>query len=69
MREPGSYPIVETTYQIVCSKYPDAKTGQAVRAFLQAAIGPGQYGLADIGFVSVPAAFPARLATAVNAIA
>ena len=28
----GAYPIVEATYEIVCSKYPDAATGTAVRA-------------------------------------
>lgn len=36
--QPGSYPIVLATYEIVCSKYPDATTGTAVRAFMQAAI-------------------------------
>src|SRR5246500_3713854 len=38
--QPGSYPIVMATYEIVCSKYPDPKAGQAVRAFLQSSIGP-----------------------------
>ena len=40
--QPGAYPIVEPTYEIVCSKYPDSATGAAVKAFMQAAIGPGQ---------------------------
>ena len=67
--QPGAYPIVLATYQLVCSKYPDPQTGQAVRAFLQAAIGPGQTGLADNGYVPVPDAFKPKLSTAVNAIA
>jgi phosphate transport system substrate-binding protein len=67
--QPGSYPIVLATYEIVCSKYPDADTGKAVKAFLQAATGPGQNGLADNGYAPVPAEFQSKLSTAINAIA
>ena len=67
--QPGAYPIVLATYEIVCSKYPDADTGTAVKAFLQAAIGPGQSGLADNGYIPIPDAFKPKLTTAVNAIA
>jgi phosphate ABC transporter phosphate-binding protein len=67
--QPGAYPIVLATYEIVCSKYPDAATGTAVKAFLQAAIGPGQNGLADNGYIPIPDAFKPKLSTAVNAIA
>jgi phosphate transport system substrate-binding protein len=67
--QPGSYPIVLATYEIVCSKYPDADAGNAVKAFLQAAIGPGQNGLADNGYIPVPAEFQPKLSTAINAIA
>lgn len=65
----GAYPIVLATYEIVCSKYADPQLGKAVKAFLQSAIGPGQDGLADHGYVPIPEAFKARLATAVNAVA
>ena len=67
--QPGAYPIVLATYEIVCSKYPDSKVGTAVRAFLQATIGPGQNGLADNGYIPIPDAFKSRLSAAVNAIA
>jgi phosphate transport system substrate-binding protein len=67
--QPGSYPIVLATYEIVCSKYPDAQVGTAVKAFLQSSIGPGQTGLADNGYIPIPDAFKSRLSTAVNAIA
>jgi phosphate transport system substrate-binding protein len=67
--QPGSYPIVLATYEIVCSKYPDAQVGTAVKAFLQSTIGPGQNGLADNGYIPIPDAFKSRLSTAVNAIA
>ena len=66
---PGSYPIVLATYEIVCSKYPDARAGTAVKAFLQTTIGAGQNGLADNGYVPIPNEFRSRLSTAVNAIA
>jgi len=66
--QPGAYPIVEATYEIVCSKYPDAATGAAVKAFMQAAIGPGQVGLDQYGSVPLPTSFETRVAAAVNAI-
>ncbi|GAB3004114.1 phosphate ABC transporter substrate-binding protein PstS [Mycobacterium bourgelatii] len=66
--QPDSYPIVQATYEVVCSKYSDAQTGTAVRAFLQSAIGPGQNGLVDNGYAPVPDAFKSRLSAAVNAI-
>jgi phosphate transport system substrate-binding protein len=64
----GAYPIVEPTYEIVCSKYPDAATGTAVKAFMQATIGPGQDGLEQYGSIPLPKSFQAKLAAAVNAI-
>lgn len=66
--QPGSYPIVLATYEIVCSKYPDPQVGAAVKAFLQSAIGAGQIGLIDNGYVPIPDEFKSRLSTAVNAI-
>lgn len=66
--QPGAYPIVLATYEIVCSKYPDPQVGAAVRAFLQSAIGAGQSGLAENGYIPVPADFKSRLLTAVNAV-
>lgn len=64
----GAYPIVEATYEVVCSKYPDSATGTAVKAFMQAAIGPGQDGLDQYGSIPLPSSFQSRLAAAVNAI-
>jgi phosphate transport system substrate-binding protein len=66
--QPGAYPIVAATYEIVCSKYPDSATGAAVKAFMQAAIGPGQVGLDQYGSIPLPSAFQSRVAAAVNAI-
>jgi phosphate transport system substrate-binding protein len=66
--EPGSYPIVLATYEIVCSKYHDPQVGAAVKAFLQSTIGAGQNGLANNGYIPIPDQFKSRLASAVNAI-
>ena len=65
----GAYPIVLATYELVCSKYPDAQTAKAVRAFLQSTIGSGQDGLADHGYVPLPDEFRSKVSSAVNAIA
>jgi phosphate transport system substrate-binding protein len=64
-----AYPIVLATYEIVCSKYADPQVGAAVKAFLQSTIGAGQNGLADNGYVPIPAQFMSRLSAAVNAVA
>ncbi len=66
--QPGAYPIVLATYEIVCSKYPDPQVGRAVRSFLQSTIGPGQTGLADNGYIPLPEQFQSKIAAAVNAI-
>ncbi len=64
----GAYPIVLATYEIVCSKYPDPQIGTAVKAFLEATIGPGQNGLADNGYIPIPDKFKSKLSDSVNAI-
>lgn len=66
--EPGSYPIMLAAYEIVCSKYPDAEVATAVKAFLHSALGNGQTGLEENGYIPVPEAFKERLTTAVDAI-
>jgi phosphate transport system substrate-binding protein len=66
--QPGAYPIVLATYEVVCSKYPDAATGTAVKAFMQATIGDGQVNLDQYGYMPLPSSFQSKLANAVNAI-
>ncbi|CAM4210032.1 Phosphate-binding protein PstS 2 precursor [Mycobacterium basiliense] len=65
----GAYPIVLVTYEIVCSKYPDAPTGTAVKAFMQATIGDGQIGLDEYGYIPLPDSFRAKLIPVVDSIA
>jgi phosphate transport system substrate-binding protein len=64
----GAYPIVLATYEVVCSKYPDAASGAAVKAFMQATIGEGQNGLDQYGYIPLPPAFQSKLATAVKSL-
>lgn len=66
--EPGSYPIMLAAYEIVCSQYPDAEVATAVKAFMHSALGNGQKGLEDNGYIPVPEAFKTRLTEAVDAI-
>jgi len=66
--EPGAYPIVLATYEIVCSKYPQTDVPQALKAFLTVAITDGQKGLEDNGYIPIPDRFKERLTTAINAI-
>jgi phosphate transport system substrate-binding protein len=64
----GAYPIVLATYEIVCSKYADADTAKAVKAFLTSTITVGQEGLADNGYIPIPDSFKEKLTTAIAAI-
>lgn len=66
--EAGSYPIMLAAYEIVCSKYPDAEVATAVKAFMHSALGNGQTGLEENGYIPVPEAFKTRLTEAVDAI-
>jgi phosphate transport system substrate-binding protein len=66
--EPGSYPIMLAAYEIVCSQYPDAEVGTAVKAFMHSALGNGQTGLEENGYIPIPEAFKTRLTEAVDAI-
>ena len=64
----GAYPILLASYEIVCSKYPDAEVGKAVKAFMQSTITEGQQGLTQLGYIPLPADFQTRVAAAVNSI-
>ncbi|CAM3113751.1 phosphate ABC transporter substrate-binding protein PstS [Mycobacterium intermedium] len=65
----GAYPIVLVTYEVVCSKYPDSPTGEAVKAFMQATIGDGQVGLDEYGYIPLPESIRQKLVPVVNSIA
>ncbi|WIM87566.1 phosphate ABC transporter substrate-binding protein PstS [Candidatus Mycobacterium wuenschmannii] len=62
------YPIVMATYEIVCSKYPDPQVGMAVKAALQATLGPGQIDLDKNGYIPLPPDFQSKVVAAATAI-
>jgi phosphate transport system substrate-binding protein len=65
---PGAYPILLASYEIVCSRYPDAEVGKAVKAFMQSTVTVGQQGLAPDGYIPLPSDFQTKVAAAVNNI-
>ena len=67
-KEPGAYPLVLATYELVCSKGYDADTAGAVKSFLKVAANQGQANLSAAGYIPLPDAFKRRLLTSVDAI-
>ena len=66
--QPGVYPLVLATYEIVCSKgyAPDVAT--ALKKFLTVALTDGQGKLADAGYVQLPDSFKSKVQTAIQDI-
>lgn len=64
----GAYPIVLATYEVVCSRYPDPQTAEAIKTFLEAALTIGQDGLTEIGYVPVTPSIAGRLTAAIAAM-
>jgi phosphate transport system substrate-binding protein len=64
----GAYPILLASYELVCSKYPDAEVGKAVKAFMQSTVTDGQQGLTQLGYIPLPSDFQSKVAAAVNNI-
>ena len=62
------YPIILAGYAIVCSRYPDGGTGEAVKAFLQSAVTVGQTDLNKVGYIPLPPEFQSKAAGAVDSI-
>lgn len=67
-QEPGAYPLMLATYEIVCSNGYDAETAEAVKSFLTVAANDGQSGLSAAGYVPLPEKFKERLLTSIDAI-
>ncbi|BBY02781.1 phosphate ABC transporter substrate-binding protein PstS [Mycobacterium seoulense] len=67
-QEPGSYPLLLATYEIVCSKGSDPDTSGAIKSFLTVAAGRGQTDLPSAGYVPLPAKVKDRLVAAIEAL-
>ncbi|QGU08203.1 Phosphate-binding protein PstS 2 precursor [Corynebacterium occultum] len=64
----GAYPLVLTTYEIVCSAGYDAETSAMVKDFLTVALESQDSGLEELGYIPVTGAHHERLLEAVEAI-
>ena len=64
----GAYPLVLTTYEIVCSAGYDEATSNMVKDFLNVALDSQDEELSAEGFIPVKGAHAERLREAINAI-
>ena len=67
-QDPGVYPLVLATYEIVCSKGYDPDTVAAIKSFLSVATDNGQTDLSSVGYVPLPDKVKERLVSAINAM-
>lgn len=67
-QQPGAYPLVLATYEIVCSKGYDAETARAIKSFLTVAADTGQANLASAGYIPLTDKVKERLVAAINAM-
>lgn len=69
MDEDGAYPLVLTTYEIVCSAGYDDQTRDLLKNFLKVVLEEGQgQELEDLGYIPVQGEFKDKLSAAVDAI-
>ncbi|KQB83959.1 phosphate ABC transporter substrate-binding protein PstS [Corynebacterium lowii] len=72
MQEDGAYPLVLTTYEIVCSDYANSGasegTADRLKDFLTVALNSQDDSLAELGYIPVTGTHHDRLAEAVEAI-
>jgi phosphate transport system substrate-binding protein len=65
----GAYPILLVTYEIVCSKYPDATQAKLVKSFLTyIASTAAQNSVHDLGYAALPASVQSQVQDAIAKI-
>jgi len=67
-KDPRAYPLVQATYEIVCSKGYHRDIAEAVKSFLTVAATSGQSALVSAGYAPLPDTVKARLIAAINAL-
>ncbi len=68
-KQPGAYPILLVTYEIVCSQYKDAAKGKQIKAFLKHfSTDAVQKQLESVGYAPLPTDVAKKVGTAVDAI-
>ncbi|MGI6797230.1 phosphate ABC transporter substrate-binding protein PstS [Gordonia sihwensis] len=69
LKETGAYPLVLTTYEIVCSTgYSDSAVSDNLKSAFTTILDKGQDGLDKLGYVPLPEAFQAKLRGTINAL-
>ncbi|AZA10747.1 Phosphate-binding protein PstS 2 precursor [Corynebacterium gerontici] len=68
MKDQGAYPLVLTTYELVCSKGYDEKTRDQVKDFLTVVLNSQDAQLEELGYIPVKGSLHDRLQKAVEAI-
>lgn len=66
--DPGVYPVVLNTYEIVCSKGYDPETAKGVKSALTVAANADRADMEEAGYVPLPPAFKQKVTDAINAI-
>lgn len=68
-KTPGAYPLLLTTYEVVCSAgYSNADTGAALKTAFTTILDKGQDGLADLGYVPLPDGYKKTVQGTVDAL-
>lgn len=67
-REPGGYPLLQVTYEIVCAKGNQPDTAAALKSLLNSALDKGQLGLPAAGYIPVPKELKYRMHEAIETL-
>ncbi len=68
-KTPGAYPLLLTSYEIVCSKgYTNTETAGVLKSAFDAVLAEGQTGLAELGYVPLPDGYRKTLQSTVEAL-
>ncbi|WP_026919633.1 phosphate ABC transporter substrate-binding protein PstS [Gordonia shandongensis] len=69
MKEAGAYPLLLTTYEIVCSTgYDDSAVSETLKAAFSTILDKGQDDLESLGYVPLPAEFTKTLRGTIDAL-
>lgn len=69
LSEAGAYPLVLTTYEVVCSTgYRDDAISGALKEAFSTILDKGQDGLAELGYVPLPEQFASALRSTIDAL-
>ncbi|GAA2054383.1 phosphate ABC transporter substrate-binding protein PstS [Williamsia deligens] len=64
----GAWPLLLTTYEVVCSKGYTGNKGAVLKSALSTIVNQGQSGLSDIGYVALPDSYKQTLLGTINAL-